>query len=148
MDTNELKRALHHLLESRRVGVLATHNQGQPYGSLVAFTVAEDLTTLVFTTGRGTRKFANLSADSRVALVVDNRTNDDADFYEAAAVTATGECEVLAGQQADEARNNFLERHPQLDHFVNAPSCAIVRIIVERYTYVSRFQEVVELDMP
>jgi len=147
MDAKELKNKLTQLFEERRVGVLATHNHGQPYGSLVAFLASDDLVNLVFTTGRGTRKFANLSADPRVALVVDDRRNEAADFYEAAAVTASGRAQVLDGEEAEAMAARFVERHPQLERFVTAPSSAVVRIIVSRYTYVSRFQEVVELDM-
>lgn len=147
MNANDLKDKLTHLFEDRKVGVLATHDHGQPYGSLVAFLASNDLLHLVFTTGRSTRKFANLSADPRVALVVDDRRNDAADFYEAAAVTATGRAEVLQGDEAAAMAARFVERHPQLETFVSAPSCAVVRITVARYTYVSRFQEVVELDM-
>ncbi len=147
MNASDLRKQLRRLFRDRHVGVLATHDHGQPYGSLVAFTASEDLEHLVFTTGRGTRKFANLSHDSRVALVVDDRRNDEADFYQAAAVTVTGRCVVLEGAEAEREAARFVQRHPQLRDFVAAPSCAVVRIVVQRYTYVSRFQEVVELDM-
>jgi nitroimidazol reductase NimA-like FMN-containing flavoprotein (pyridoxamine 5'-phosphate oxidase superfamily) len=114
MDAKELKNKLTQLFEERRVGVLATHDHGQPYGSLVAFLASDDLVNLVFTTGRGTRKFANLSADPRVALVVDDRRNEAADFYEAAAVTASGRAQVLDGEEAEAMAARFVERHPQL----------------------------------
>jgi nitroimidazol reductase NimA-like FMN-containing flavoprotein (pyridoxamine 5'-phosphate oxidase superfamily) len=58
---------------SQPLAVLATHNKGQPYGSLVAFAATHDLDYLIFSTTRSTRKFANLSADPRVAMVIDNR---------------------------------------------------------------------------
>lgn len=147
MKETDLRSHLKKLLNERRVGVLATHDCGQPYGTLVAFVASDDLRQIVFTTGRATRKFANLSADPRVALVVDDRSNAEADFYEASAVTATGQTRVLEGDDARDAQRAFLQRHPQLEAFVSAPSCAIVAISVKRYTYVSRFQQVFELDL-
>ena len=39
----------------------------------------------------------------------------------------------------------FLGKHPHLEDFIRSPDCAIVRIQVEKYYLVRRFQEVVEL---
>ena len=61
------------LLESQKLAVLATHREGQPYGSLVSFVATEDMKQILFATTRSTRKYANLTADDRVAMVIDNR---------------------------------------------------------------------------
>ena len=72
-DLSQVKRELRKLLRTQSLAVLATQNQGQPYASLVAFASSDDLKSLYFATTRSTRKYANLSGDSRVAMLLDNR---------------------------------------------------------------------------
>ena len=136
---------LRELLSTQLLGVLSTHGEAGPYSSLVAFAAASDLSSLLFTTSRSTRKFANLSHDARAAMLVDDRSNDPRDFAEAAAATAVGRvAEVTAGDR-EQAAARFLERHPYLDHFVASPSCVLLRLEVERYMVVARFQHVLEI---
>jgi heme iron utilization protein len=77
-------------LTSQPLAVLSTHQAGQPYSNLIAFAATPDLESIFFATTRATRKFANLMADPRVALLIDNRANQEADFAEAAALTVLG----------------------------------------------------------
>lgn len=133
------------LLESQKLAVLATHLGGQPYGSLVCFASAPDGRELFFATTRATRKYANLSADDRVALVVDNRSNQDSDIHEATALTAVGRVEELSGQEREHLEAVYLTKHPYLKDFVKSPTCAFLRVTVETYYLVCRFQEVTEL---
>jgi len=66
MDSPErIRPVLRELFVSQRLAVLATHDDdGQPYASLMAFAATDDLKYLLVVTGRPTRKYANLSADS------------------------------------------------------------------------------------
>jgi nitroimidazol reductase NimA-like FMN-containing flavoprotein (pyridoxamine 5'-phosphate oxidase superfamily) len=140
-----MKEDLKGLFASQRLAVLATQNEGQPYNSLVAFTASEDLKQLFFATTRATRKYANLTADSRVAMLVDNRSNEAADFRWAMAVTATGKAEEIEGHEREEASKLYLAKHTHLEEFVSSPSCALLRISVDRYYVASRFQKVIEV---
>jgi len=132
---------------SQPLAVLATHNKGQPYGSLVAFAAAQDLNYLVFSTTRSTRKFTNLSADPRVAMVIDNRSNHPSDLRFARAVTATGRAEEIPKDASEHLLKAYLNKHPHLEDFVTSPSCALIRIRVEVYYLVTRFQNVVEIHL-
>jgi hypothetical protein len=87
-------------------------------------------------------------ADPRVAVLVDNRKNDPSDFAEAAAVTALGKAWELQGAERQGFLQVYLARHPYLKDFVAAPTCALLRIQVDKYITVSRFQEVREIQMP
>lgn len=144
-ETSKHKKQLKELLTSQKLAVLATQNEGKPYASLVAFAATRDLKHLVFATTRSTRKFANLSSNSHVALLIDNASNRESDFHRAVAVTATGE----AGEVEPERRRRFvklyIDKHPHLREFVGAPTCALVKVKVDAYYMVSRFQNVVEL---
>jgi heme iron utilization protein len=133
------------LLLSQRFAALATQGEGRPHASLVAFAATEDLRRLVFATLRTTRKYANLAADGRVALLVDDRSNRASDVEEAMAVTATGVArEASEAEQAALVRL-LLEKHPALAGFVGSPSCALIAVRVDAYQVVTRFGEVHEL---
>ena len=87
------------LLESQRLAVLSTQGKKQPYSNLVAFAVTPDLQYLIFATTRATRKYDNLSKHPLVSLLIDNRTNETADFAEAAAVTVLGRASEIYGEE-------------------------------------------------
>jgi len=135
------------LLMAQPLAVLASHNEGQPYGSLVAFAATQDLDYLIFSTTRSTRKFANLSADPRVAMVIDNRSNHPSDLRFAMAVTATGRAEEIQKHASADFLAIYLSKHPYLEDFVSSPSSALITIRVEVYYLVTRFQNVVEIHL-
>jgi len=142
---NKAKRDLLSLLNSQPLAVLATQNQGQPYASLVAFATSDDLKSLYFATTRSTRKYANLSSDSRVAMLVDNRSNQASDFRWAMAATATGTAKEIDPLKRTNALDLYLARHPHLRDFVQAPTCAFCEVRVQTFFVVTRFQNVVEV---
>lgn len=127
------------LLATEIFAALATHGDGQSYGSLVAFAASPDLRRLAFATLRASRKFANLEAEPRVALLIDNRTNRANDLHEAIATTATGPAVAVEGAERAALQARLVERHPALAAFVTSPDCAIVRVDVEEYHTVTRF---------
>jgi nitroimidazol reductase NimA-like FMN-containing flavoprotein (pyridoxamine 5'-phosphate oxidase superfamily) len=139
---------LQSLLEEQRFGVLATREEGgQPYTSLVALVASADRRQLAFATLRATRKFANLQADPRVSVLLDNRGNRAEDLREAAAVTALGEARVTRGAVREELKSRLREAHPGLDDLLRSRSCAVLCIDVHRYVLVTRFQDVVDIDI-
>ena len=133
------------LLTSQRLAVLSTHNKGAPYASLVAYAVDEALGFLLFATPRTTRKFANLNAEPRVALLVNNSSNKPEDFHEAVAVTVTGRAEMVEGETRTELAHKYLAVHPHLEDFINSETCALFRVDADVYYLVENFQKVSEL---
>ncbi len=136
---------LREMLENQLLGVLGTHHDGEPYTSLVGFAATGDLKHLLFATGRATRKHANLAADSRASILIDTRTNQPADFTEAAAATAVGVVEEVTESELVEFDRVFLAKLPHLEGFVASPSCVRLRLRVTTYVVVTHFQHVIEL---
>ena len=134
------------LLDVQRFAVLATQGGGAPYTSLVAFAVTPDLRRVMFPTRAGTRKFTNLEANPRVALLVDNRVNSAEDYRNAAAVTVIGAVGFKTGPETDHGRALLLARHPTLAGFLAEPDCRIAMVDVAEYLLVTRFETVVRLD--
>jgi len=131
------------LVTEQPYGVLCTQGQGQPYGSMIAFAFSDDLSVAVFATPVATRKYRLLSECDHVALVVDNRPDHPNDMMKIEALTATGQTtEVERGPEFDEYSQLLIDRHPQLESFVRASSCALFRIDIFRFLHVTRFQEV------
>lgn len=144
-DLANAKRDLKKLLQTQPLAVLATQDLGQPYASLVAFVSSDDLKSLYFATTRSTRKYANMSGDSRVALLVDNRSNKASDFRWAMAATATGKAKEVTSRRRKSALDLYLAKHPHLREFVHSPTCALCEIKVQTFFLVTRFQNVVEV---
>lgn len=148
METDEKFRLrLGKLFRSQNLAALSTHREGQPYSSLVAFYAADDLKHIYFVTPRTTRKFANLTADNRVAVMVNNRTNETSDFHQAISVTAVGKAQVISGSNQEMILRHYLAKHPHLEEFVRSPSCALVQVAVDSYYMVKNFQHVLELHL-
>jgi nitroimidazol reductase NimA-like FMN-containing flavoprotein (pyridoxamine 5'-phosphate oxidase superfamily) len=147
-DAVEMHNIVQELLQSQRLGVLATlmsDQPGQPYSNLIAFAATDDLKEIIFATTRATRKYANLMAHPRVSLLMDNRSNQETDFGEASAVTVLGTAGEVWGAEREGCLQLFLKKHPYLTEFVSAPTCALIRVKVEKYLLVTRFQEVREI---
>jgi len=142
-----LKERLKALFSSQRFAVLATQKDGQPSTNLVAFAATEDLSQLLFVTPRATRKFSNLASDAHVAMMIDNRQNLVSDLRDAMAVTATGVAEEVVGPEKEALLGLYISKHPFLETFARAPSCALLKISVKMYDIAGAFQNVMELKM-
>ncbi len=148
MKTSEqLQQTVRTLLDSQAQGVLATQHDQQPYTSLMAFAVTPDLRWIVFATYRATQKHANLLANPRVSLLIDNRTNESVDYHDAVAISAQGTVSQVDGARRAELLQIYLRKHSELSDFVTAADCVLLQLEVERYYVVSQFQNVVELRM-
>jgi nitroimidazol reductase NimA-like FMN-containing flavoprotein (pyridoxamine 5'-phosphate oxidase superfamily) len=145
-EETELLETVRGLLSSQRLAVLSTRSGDQPYSNLICFVASDDLKRLFFATTRSTRKYANLMREERVALLLDDRSDDAGDTFRALAVTVLGVARELKDEiETGEARAAYVARHPHLEEFVSSPSTALLRLDVERYILVRRFQDVSEL---
>lgn len=111
----------------------------------MAFAATGDLQYLLVATYRATRKYRNIDADPRVALLVDNRSNQPPNIGQSIAVTALGRAKEVAATEKNHYLEIYLAKHPHLEKFVASPKCALIKIKVERYFMVSNFQEITEV---
>ncbi|MFO7962590.1 MAG: pyridoxamine 5'-phosphate oxidase family protein [Desulfobacterales bacterium] len=139
--------ALEDLMSTQKFGVLATHDHGQPYTSLMAFACSTDLVQLIFITPASSKKYANLVSDPRAAMLIDSRSNTSMDIEKAMAATATGTVEMASGDSLITLKGIYLEKHPYLADFAASHSTRLIVLRVSRYFVVDQFQHVVEIDM-
>lgn len=145
-DTKSMDR-IRALFDTESLSILSTQKNGQPYASLVAFATTHDLGQIFFLTPNTTRKYDNLIASPRVAMLVNNSRNLAEDIYNAISVTAIGRAATCEGEQKERLLALYLKRHPHLKSFSCSPTTAMVSMTVRRYIMVSRFQNVVEIRM-
>lgn len=146
MDKNEqqMRERINALLTEQSLAVLSTQRNGQPYSSLMAFAHTDDLANMVVATGKSTRKHQNIVMDSRVSLLVDNRSNSEEDFHSAAALTILGVARPIDSDERAVFEAIYLKRHPYLQKFLHSPTTTFIKIEVQHYLMVSRFQNVME----
>jgi general stress protein 26 len=146
MDTSaEIQNRLRNLFDSQKLAVVATQSSGQPYASLVAFVATDDLRHIFFVTARTTRKFANLTADSRVAVLINSSANEETDFHDAVSITVIGIAQEIMDPERQGVLKLYLSKHPYLEDFAKSPSCAVIRVTAKSYYMVQNFQNVMEL---
>ena len=144
----ELEPILRDLFAAQRYAVLGTQGETRVSLNLMALAAADDLRSLILATERGTPKYSNLRQDPRVSLLVDSRSNQSTDTQMALALTVDGLAEEVSGAEREQLAGCLLARHPQLESFVQSPTCALFRIKVEKYIVVTRFQKVREIQIP
>jgi nitroimidazol reductase NimA-like FMN-containing flavoprotein (pyridoxamine 5'-phosphate oxidase superfamily) len=143
----DIKKKIRKLFVDQKLAVLSTNHSGQPYASLVAFVGEKDLKEIYFVTPRTTRKFHNISANSKVALAINSSLNVESDFHEAVAVTALGNAKEISGAEKVDILKRYLTKHPYLEAFAKAPTCALVGVKITSYVLVENFQHVMELSI-
>lgn len=139
-----MQERIHALLSSQPLAVLSTQRNGQPYSSLMAFAYTDDLREIIVATGNSTRKHQNIIEESRVSLLVDNRSNSEEDFHAAAALTVLGVASCMAADERLAYEELYLKRHPYLQEFLAALSTTLFKIEINHYLLATRFQSVME----
>ena len=137
---------LRELCCNQPLAVLATAAGSAPYANLVAVAFTPNLHHLFFATDRSTRKWHNLISNPQVSLLIDNRSNQVADFSKAAAATILGKAEELNGVDREAGQKLYLAKHPHLTDFLAAPDCALFQVTIERMYLVTNFQKVLQFD--
>ena len=129
----ESRSIVRQILHTQNFAVLATMNDRQPYGNLVAFAVSDDLRHIVFATSSNTQKYRNILANNNVAMLIDNRSNDQSDLLRAMAVTALGVASEIKSKQREKLIKSYLSRHRSLTDFLDRANTAIINIVVTDY---------------
>lgn len=135
------------LLASQRFAVLSTYGDDQPYASLVAFVHDPTLEALFFATKQFTRKHKNLLDHPRVALLIQNSANSEADIQNAKVLTITGRAEPVGENEINGVMAQYLNKHPYLKGFTRSPDCILIKIRTNQLIWVENFETVLIMDM-
>jgi hypothetical protein len=80
-------------------------------------------------------------------MLIDNRKNDESDFYDTIAVTVMGQVNQVNESEIDKLTNIFISKHPILSDFLKSQNNVFLKIEVEKYIIVSNFGQIDELNM-
>jgi hypothetical protein len=144
VEFSELQPAVSELFATQRYAVLGTQRTERVGLFLMALAVGKDLRTCILATESATSKYADLVRNSRMSLLVDNRSNQGSDTQEAVALTIDGQAEEVGEPERELLACLFLARHPQLSALVHSPTCALFRVHVIRYELVRGLVDVRE----
>lgn len=137
--------AIRNLSDNQAFAVLATHDDGGPFTSLVAFAAGRDLKHIIFITPKNTTKYNNIMMNRNITLLIDNRSDRPESINQISSLTVTGSAQVLStGDFISSWADVYLEKHPNLSDFADLTSNAAILVEVGKYVYVSKFQQVIE----
>lgn len=136
---------LHILNKEERYAVLATDAGGQPYTSLIAYALTEDMKGVVFATPKNTSKHKNILKNPRVSVLIDSRFQSAGDYLNTESVTVLGTALALRrGRKWSASAAVLKKKHPQLRDFIASSTTAIIHIEVTHYIHVDSFQRISE----
>lgn len=120
-------------IKSQLYAVISTIWEGAPQAATVAFTELEDF-ALLFATNNFTRKFRNLKANPRVAVVIG--------WDEAITIQLEGNAVVLTGTERTSCQACHFEKHPSSKDYVTETE-EYIKVIPNwlRYTDISQDPE-------
>jgi heme iron utilization protein len=101
----------------------------------------EDLKTLYFATDQGKRKFENIKANNRIALLVENTTNSGTDINGAEVVTVIDRADIAGNGEKEILVQKYVNKHPYLEKFIKSTGCRLIKIKVRTYVFVENFQQ-------
>lgn len=122
--------------------ILSSEGKGQPHASLIAVTVSEELTTLLFATYKDTRKYENILQNPKVAILFDNRSCEIKSSKEIVVITAFGVANKIMADNLSAATEAHLIKHPDLKEFLASIDCVLFEVQVDAYQIVKGIESV------
>jgi general stress protein 26 len=138
MDMNKqgtIKEYIEGVIKTSQFAVLATEIGGQPHASLIAITPFGNFRQLIFATYRNTRKYRNLSHNSKVAVLIENG-DVNMKGLQKSVLTIIGHTEEINIAENEEAYHAHLMRHPEMESFMLSSDCALILVIAQSYQVV------------
>lgn len=142
----ELLNIIKIIMEKQLFAVFSSSGPEGLHSVIVSFAVSEDLKELLFFTPRQTRKFKNILSDSRVALFVDNRSNEIIDIQRTIGIEVIGEASEAEDGSFSDCLNLYKKKYPEMSDFTTAETTAAIRVTIDRFEVVQHFQNITVLE--
>lgn len=139
-----IERAIKTLCAGELFAVLASQNGVQPVTNLISFATTDDLNHMIFSTPIETRKYGFIKANEKVSILIDNRSDGFKNLNKISAISAIGIARFPSIDESEKWEKILIDKHPNLEEFIKSRTTATVVINISYYTYVRRFQEVIE----
>lgn len=135
------------IIRSNDLAVLATCVDNKPHCSLMAYVPHEDCRTIYMLTNKESRKFRNISANSKVSLMVDNRLDDQVSRPAIKALTIGGTCAPAAQEEQERIKKLMLQKHPQLETLSSLENTIAIEVRSESFLLLDGVNEAFFIDI-
>ncbi len=136
-----LKEYIEAVLKTSNFAVLATEGNGQPHTSLIAITPVENYRQIIFATYRNTLKYRNLSANNKVAVLIEGEYFNREGLKVSVVLTITGHTEEISISGDEASYQSLLNRHPDMESFILSPDCVLIRVIAHSFQVVHGIED-------
>jgi len=126
---NQIRSILNQQVQS----VLATQNQGGLYQHLMAYSAADDLSSIYLSSFDNTQKVRNIRANPNISLLWDNRTGNNKDHTEGFALSAQGSAKIVNTDAHPDLIEQLRNRNDSLAKLLNAEQSVLIVINIKAY---------------
>ncbi|EFI35684.1 pyridoxamine 5'-phosphate oxidase-related FMN-binding protein [Desulfonatronospira thiodismutans ASO3-1] len=120
------------IIHQNDLAVLATSHEDRPHCSLMAYVPDSDCTRIYLLTLKDSRKFANISRNPYVSLLVDTRDpHEPRKDYKA--LTISGTCAPADTTEQEKLRQDMVKQHPQLKELADKPDCVLLVVNINSF---------------
>lgn len=138
-----MREQMKQMIKGDKFCVLATSSGNNPYCSLMAYATEDDCAKIYMVTRKDTVKYGNLLKNRSVSLLIDTRNRSDSECgNETKALTVTGKfCEIRGESEYEKAKRLLLQKHPDLNVFLEDPEACIFGIEASSFLLLCGFTE-------
>ncbi|WP_027178503.1 pyridoxamine 5'-phosphate oxidase family protein [Maridesulfovibrio bastinii] len=117
------------LIKNNNILVLATYGVDAPHTSLMAYISSDDGHEIYMLSSMNSRKWLNISQNSRVGIMIDDRDGKLANQRESIkALTITGSHIDVSEQEKELILKKFKNSNLEISNTFSGPQCGIIRI--------------------
>ena len=126
---NQIRSILNQQVQS----VLATQDQRGLYQHLMAYSAADDLSSIYLASFDNTQKVRNIRANPNISLLWDNRTGNNKDHTEGFALSAQGSAKIESTDAHPDLIKQLRNRNESLAKLLNAEQSVLIIINIKSY---------------
>ena len=113
------------MIRRNDLAVLATSHEDRPHCSLMAYMPDNDCSRIYLLTLKDSRKFANISRNPCVSLLIDTRnSHEPREAFKA--LTISGTCAPEDSPDQESLQQELVKRHPQVRELAAKPDCVLL----------------------
>ncbi len=140
----DIFRQIKNITDTSSLAVLATERCGLPHTSLTGYLLSKDFKCLYFFTPKNTKKYKNIEFNPNVSIIIDNRDTKIDKKSSINAVTIIGKASIIE-KPTKNLIYKFLIKNPELEEFTKPDLNVLLKVKINQYILVSKFQQTTEL---
>ncbi len=120
------------IIRENDLAVLATSHEDKPHCSLMAYIPDRECSRIYLLTLKDSRKFANISRNPYVSLLIDTR-NSHGPREAFKSLTISGTCAPADSLEQENLKQDMVKRHPQVKELADKPDCVLLVVNINSF---------------